>query len=238
MTTEQLIRGFIGAALVASLSACSDSGSTATNVAGASDDAMTDGDVSAELPVIPTTQDVLSQVANGRDAFDGLEAIPGTAFAQIPTTGSAALTGSVVVSVSDSREVDGATVYDKAVDMSGEVAMTYDFTDQTFEGELTDFIAVQYDGNTFDTALVDGLLDVSGGQANAISRPTLLEGTAEGTLAVFDETYAIDMDLDGLMRGTRLSDPERVRAITLEGQTETVPNQENILIEVLIGAEN
>ena len=216
----QLPKALLVGASIAALSACSGGG-TAGGTAGSSGSGTT-----------PTLQEALIAFSLAEDDFDrvGFGDMPadasngyinGTAFAQIPTAGTATYTGPGRVGIF-TRTVSGTTtVDDETLAMLGTARVSVNFEDQSFAGSIRDMFSATETG-TIDT--VSGQVTISGGSFPVAGRPTEMAATATGALTTQGETYDITVPLTGLIRGTNTSAPDNiaVTAISLAGEDGTI----------------
>ena len=179
---------------------------------------------------VPTLDDVTRATDFANDDIARINGIPGTAFAQIPTSDAATFTGPGQI---DIIEVDGTDETD-VVNMLGLATVTYDFAEDAFSGRVRDLVAVNAND---EVGLVDGFVLIDeGGQADEEARPTLLEASASGTLSAFGESYDIDVGLEGLLRGTNPNVDIPVQALTLEGENGTVADSD-LVVEMSIAGD-
>jgi len=166
----------------------------------------------------------------------GTSGIPGTAFAQIPTTGEASFAGPGFVSIGDLTTTTEGTNWNALVTMVGEANVTYNFSSDTFSGDITDFVAMDIsdevqgliDGTNLPPSIeeldpfaqkaIGSILITNGIQSSPLDRPTELTATASGTVSAFGESYTINVPLEGLLRGTNPSTEIPVKAISLQGE--------------------
>ena len=197
------------------LGACSSASSTSGGTMGASGGAVAPTLVEA-LQIANLAEDDTTRIV-GNGITGG---IPGTAFNALnaTTSGTATYRGPGFVSIFE-REVNGSNTVDTSVvDMLGTAAITVDFGPDTFDGSVRDLIAVNASG---EPDLVTGSVTVANGaQVNPTDRPTLVAADATGSLEAFGTTYDIDVDLEGLLRGTNpgAADDIPVKAISLSGE--------------------
>lgn len=201
-----------------------------TDTAAASSDVLTAPDTATALQYGNLAVDDFDRILG-----DGVSnGIPGTAFNQIPEAGSASFVGPALVSIFERVvTVEGSTtntVDTETVAIVGTSTVDFDFGSGEFTGTVDDMFAI--DSETFATDLVDGVLSVNNGvQANPEGRPTVLAADAVGSLTAFEQTYDIDVDLNGLLRGTNPGADIPIKALSLEGLDGTIAGS-SLLVNV------
>jgi len=218
---HKLTRLWLGISLVA-MTACgstSNGGASVVNVDAA-------GDALVPAPLAANTAPTLAQALQisqlveqdmlrigGDGTTDGM---PGTAFAQVPTANTAFFRGPSVASIFTRAVPDEVAVDTALVEMIGTAKITVDFADNTFSGSVDDMYAVS--ATTLDTGLVDGSLALSGTLPRTDTQVNGLDGSATGSVAAFGTIYALDINANGILRGTNPTTDVKVRAISLSGE--------------------
>lgn len=162
--------------------------------------------------------------------------IPGTSFEKVPTSNNAFFRGPGQVDVF-TRAVTATptgtvTDDDSIVGMTGTAKVTVNFKDSTFTGRLDEMFGVS--ATTFETGLVDGVLSIAGTLPRDVAQPNALDGRVAGTVTVLGTSYVLDMNADGLLRGTNPSSDVKVRAIGLSGEG-TVAGSSAIAAITIVG---
>lgn len=170
--------------------------------------------------------------------------IPGTAFARIPTEGTAVYRGvsTVMISNGDDMVLDAVGIANVNVDFGA----TGDADVVT--GNLRNMRAMNADG---EAGFVDGELLLSGGEIGKradvegetnTSRQNSLFADYAGSLTAFDETYAMAGELQGTLRGTRTNEGARsvVRGVDLSATdvTVAVEGQTGLTADIVVAADN
>lgn len=232
------LRAGAGISVVVLLSACGGSSTSGGGVAGLAGFANAPSIQEAERLVDLAESDFERLIGEGEECTKAADTcMPGTKFEAIPETGTATYTGPGAVSIFERtvvRDADGnvtLTEDTEVVGMLGTSRITYDFAADTFSGTIEDMFAV--DGKTLNTDLVAGEVVISQGTQANPKRPTLLNARATGTLEAFGDEYEIDVDLEGLLRGTNTNAEVDipVRALTLEGHDGKVAGSD-LLVDV------
>lgn len=210
------------------LAACSN-GSSGGGTAGASGGVLVPDFGEALALAGRAETDAVRIIGNGTTG-----GLPGTAFPQIPTTGSGAYAGPAGVSIYE-REVTisggNTTIEDtEVVGLLGTANVTVDFANGSFSGSITDLLAANAGQQT---ELAEGSLAISNGDFPNDLRPTLMAGEASGEVTAFGTSYDLDYDLTGLLRGTNPGVDNPVKAISLQGQAEPVDGTE-LLSDIFI----
>ncbi len=183
---------------------------------------------------VPTLDEVTRATIFANGDIARINAIPGTAFAQIPTADSATFTGPGTIDIIEVSGTAAAPLETDVVNMVGLATVTYDFAEDVFSGRVSDLVAVNADD---EIGLVDGFILIDeGGQANQQARPTLLEAEASGTLSAFGTSYDIEVGLEGLLRGTNPNVAIPVQALTLEGENGTVADSD-LVVEMSVAGD-
>jgi len=215
----------LGASLaVLTLAACNSSSSDTTAVV-TQPPALVAPPVVPAAPTLAEALQISQLVSADQDRIMGdggpvNTGIPGTVFEQVPTANTAFMRGPGEVTVF-TRTVTatpaGTVTEDTAqLGMTGLARIAVDFADSTFTGSLDNMYAV--DATTFATGLVGGSLTIAGTLPRTEDQPNALDGRAAGTVTAFGTSYILDINADGLLRGTNPSTDVKVRAFDLSGE--------------------
>ncbi len=141
-----------------------------------------------------------------------------TAFAAIPTAGSASFEGTGNFYIDRDRTTTGDGLF-----ILGDASITADFEERTVTGDITNFVGAtnitlvgENEVNVADIEALDvsGRIDLGlnesfiGDDAGTrTNRPNDWFADYQGTLVADGETYALDGEIDGQFYGTRVNNP-------------------------------
>lgn len=151
------------------------------------------GDSAAPVQPAPTFSD---QVLAAASVASQIDALPGTAFLQMPDSGAATYAGVSALSVTAGSGAEFALL--------GQADVTVDFQSGAVSGSLSRFQGgVISAGGLLPTSVADfaGAIQITGGQVGVV-RANLFDGTFAGTLTGAGDTIATSGTVLGAFKGT------------------------------------
>lgn len=164
----------------------------------------------------------LREYANRLEAeermLNRVEALSPTAFAAMPTAGSATFEGTGNFYIDRDRSTTGDGLF-----IIGDATITADFQEGTVTGDVTNFAgatniklvgANEVNVSDIESMDVSGRIDlglnesmIGDDDGTRTSRPNDWFADYQGTLVADGETYALDGEIDGQFYGTRVDNP-------------------------------